>query len=448
MTEPLQFTEEQKKAYKAVIAPNATPEQWTYFITECERRALIPGTHVVFSVRNANEYDPRLKQSVQVQKVALVTTINALRLIAERSGKFKGYGKFTYYYGDDNGAPTVTSAIPLGRIPHAVSVELFREGWAQPVFAHARFDACVQTKSDGGKQVPTAMWTKRGEEQLAKCAEASGLRIVAPEECGSLYIDEEMGGQQEPVDAVPAAAPTPTVIPPQPTVAPVVNQAAAPAPAAHTAPAPPATPAPAAQATPKPPAPAGPAPKSPPPPPPAARTAPAMPPAAPNPSPVPVAPVAEPVAVTAARVNAQADLVKATFVAGVAEQQTDLTPAEKQEMKGAMERDPDPVATPIVETIPALQVPPGTPVIDAEVPATPTERQTFLNRAAKIVRDTMEGKAKVKEAGAFLRSYFAKQAGVTDLKKITAAKWEQMISELEGIADPMAVAEKVKAGAK
>ena len=436
--EPLKFTDEQKKAYRAAYASDANDTQAALFFNECERRALIPGQHVFFQLRAAREYDKKLRQDVIVQKVTLITGINALRLIAERSGKFEGYGRFQFYYGDNDGKPTVKSDIPLGRIPHAVGVELYRAGWRNPVFAVARFDACAQFKADKSLN---RMWATRGEEQLAKCAEAAGLRMVAPEECGGLYIDEEMGNQSEPETP---AAPTPTVIPPQPTVAPVVNQAAAPAPAA---PAPPATPAPAAQATPKPPVPAGPAPKSPPPPPPAARTAPAPPPAAPNPSPVPAAPV-EPVAATAARVNAQADQAKAEFVAKVAEQQTDLTPAEKQEMKGAMERDPDPVATPIVETIPALQVPPGTPVIDAEVPATPTERQTFLNRAAKIVRDTMEGKAKVKEAGAFLRSYFAKQAGVTDLKKITAAKWEQMISELEGIADPMAVAEKVKAGAK
>ena len=186
MIEPIRFTEEQKAAYRAVIAPNATDAQWEYFCTECQRRNLIPGTHVVFQVRPAKEWNAQLQQQVTVQKVALVTTINALRLIAERSGKFKGYGRFTYYYGDADGEPTKTSAIPLGRVPHAVSVELFRDGWVQPVFAHARYDACCQTKRDGNKEVPTMMWTKRGEEQLAKCAEAFGLRMVAPEECGGL----------------------------------------------------------------------------------------------------------------------------------------------------------------------------------------------------------------------------------------------------------------------
>ena len=88
--EPLKFTEEQKRAYRAIVAPNATDAQWEYFCTECQRRNLIPGTHVVFQVRPAKEWNAQLQQQVTVQKVALVTTINALRLIAERSGKFKG----------------------------------------------------------------------------------------------------------------------------------------------------------------------------------------------------------------------------------------------------------------------------------------------------------------------------------------------------------------------
>src|SRR5258708_5816167 len=98
---PMQFTEEQKSAYRKILAPNATEEQWTYFIGECQRRELIPGVHVLFQVRNAEEFSQQLQRKIQVQKVTLVTTINALRLIAERSGKFRGYGRFTYYYADE-----------------------------------------------------------------------------------------------------------------------------------------------------------------------------------------------------------------------------------------------------------------------------------------------------------------------------------------------------------
>ena len=96
MTEPLKFTDEQRRAYRAAYASDATDDQFTLFIGECERRALIPGVHVFFQLRAAREYDKKLRQDVIVQKVTLITGINALRLIAERSGKFEGYGRFQY----------------------------------------------------------------------------------------------------------------------------------------------------------------------------------------------------------------------------------------------------------------------------------------------------------------------------------------------------------------
>src|SRR5437899_11742756 len=96
--ETLRFTPEQSLAYRQVLAPEATDVQWTYFITECERRNLIPGVHVIFQVRYSNEFDRQLQREVSVGKVVLITTINALRLIALRSGKYKGHTPFEYHY--------------------------------------------------------------------------------------------------------------------------------------------------------------------------------------------------------------------------------------------------------------------------------------------------------------------------------------------------------------
>src|SRR5208337_4764480 len=154
----------------------------------------------------------------------LITTINALRLIAERTGHYDGHGPFIYYYGQESG-DLKESKIPLGKVPHAVSVEGFRKDWKHPLFATARYDAYVQLKDDGGKKVPTLMWSSRGEEQLAKCAEAQMLRTVAPEECAGLLIDEELGNgviDKEDVTSVTS------VVLPQPIIAPPVNQAPAP----------------------------------------------------------------------------------------------------------------------------------------------------------------------------------------------------------------------------
>src|SRR5208282_800322 len=166
----IRFTLEEKVAFKAAFAPaGASEDQWNLFINECSRRALVPGKDVIFQLRSSKEYDKDLKRDVYVKKVIFITTIAGLRLIADRSGKYEGHGPFIFYYLDEDGGMR-ESKIPLGKIPHAVSVEGYRKDWKVPLFATARYDAYVQLK--GEERVPTLMWKTRGEEQLAKCCEA------------------------------------------------------------------------------------------------------------------------------------------------------------------------------------------------------------------------------------------------------------------------------------
>lgn len=223
MTEPYRYTVEQKTALRSEFAPKATDSQWQIFIDECERRALVPGTHVVFSLRTQSEYDATLNEWVKVKKVAFMTTINALRLIAKRNGTYRGRRPFQFHYRNEDNK-LYTTEIPEGTLPHAVSCEFFRDGWIEPLKSVARFDAYVQKKKNGDL---TEMWAKRSEEQLAKCCEAAGLREVAPEECGGLYIKEEWEGQEE-VPVAPNVAPERAAAPPQAIVAPAVNQNPAP----------------------------------------------------------------------------------------------------------------------------------------------------------------------------------------------------------------------------
>lgn len=232
---PLKFTDEQKRIWKANFAPDSTPDQWALFIDECERRALIPNTHVVFSLRNASEYDTITNQWITTKKVAFITTINALRLLVDRYSDahperaFKGYGATTYYYSAtaEVDCDFLEKKVPLpNRAPHAVSIEVKRKDWDSPYFVVARYDACVQMRTVDGKEVPTPMWVRRGPEQVAKCAEAIGLRAIAPEEVGGLYLKEELEASLV-QEAVPVAQVVRTVQPPAPNVAPAVNQAAA-----------------------------------------------------------------------------------------------------------------------------------------------------------------------------------------------------------------------------
>jgi phage recombination protein Bet len=225
--ESLRFTEAEKSAFRSAYAPTATDEQFNLFIQECERRQLMPGKDVVFQLRTSSEWNAELRQKTFVKKVILITTIGGLRLIAERCGRYEGHGPFTFYYGTQDGDMR-ESKIPLGKIPHAVSVEGYRKDWKVPLFATARYDAYVQMQGKDDDRKPTQMWATRGEEQLAKCAEAAMLRTVAPEDCAGLYINEEMSEVVSKEDA-PEVLVAPVAVP-MPTLAPVVNQQPAPPP--------------------------------------------------------------------------------------------------------------------------------------------------------------------------------------------------------------------------
>jgi hypothetical protein len=418
----LQFTAEQKAAYRAAYAPGATNELFDLFIIECERRELIPGKDVIFQTRTSNEYNQALNRTVAVTRPALITTIGALRLIASRTGQMDGYGVFKYWYGMAD-APGKFEAfdIPQGRIPHAVTVEIFRKDWSHSVKAVARYDAYVQKKSNGDV---TSMWEKRGEEQLAKCAEALGLKMIAPEEAGGLLISEEISNQETPLEQLKEAAgvaghcvPAEQVVVPQPTVAPAVNQAPAPTPAPVATPTqtgPVAVPVVVAPA----PAPAAPVMVR-------ATVKPVGPPrpvsGPPRPAPTPAHPIPN-------RQPAVDEPVRET-------------PAEIKEVADAVARDKDPKPAPA----------PAAPVVTPPVPAVPVavavegaptreELAAFKGRAGKILRDKLEKEGGWKGSSKPFMEFIQRVGGNTDLAKIQKAKWEEILSGLEAATPQAAVA--------
>jgi hypothetical protein len=402
--EPLKFSEEQKSAWTTAYLPTATAEQQALFFNECERRALIPGIHVVFQLRSANEYSAALGRVVSVQKVTMISTINALRLIAERSGKYEGHAPFIYYYGTEND-DLKESKIPLGKVPHAVSVEGYRKDWRIPLFATARYDAYVQMKGSGSERTPTMMWSTRGEEQLAKCCEALMLRTVSPEECAGLMITEELGNDQidrEEVTTNGANSATAVVTVPQPTIAPAVNQTKATVEVPQIV-----TPTP-AQAPVK------------------AAAASVDPKPQPTPAPAPVvtpAPAQAPVATGLFANTAPPDPANETRVF-----QTPLP------------------ATPVAAPAPVSPAAPVSP--SGETPATATEYGTFVNqRATKIIRDKLKGLMKDSEAANGVKGYLLKGSNKTVLKQISAADFERLLGRLEA-ATPEQAAEIVKTESK
>ena len=201
----LTFTDAELQALRKEYAANVSDSGFILWIEECKRRRLVPGRDIVLQIRSVKEYDEEQKKKVFKQKAVYITTIAALRKIAERTQQFGGQLPSQWVYLDDSGAPTIVSDVPLPkkdkpkeiREPWAAKATIRRKDWQEPVTVPARWGAYAQFFRTEEGTFLTSTWATRGPEQLEKCAEALALRKAFPEELGGLYIAEEMKDDQD-----------------------------------------------------------------------------------------------------------------------------------------------------------------------------------------------------------------------------------------------------------
>jgi phage recombination protein Bet len=153
------FTEEDVKTIREAYGVGATDSEFKIFMNICEQTKLNPFTKQIYFIKLNT-------------KMTTMTSIDGLRLIAERTGKYVPGRETTYTYDKAGNLYSATSYIKkLG------PDNTWHEVPATAIFA--------EYKKSG-------VWDKMPHVMLAKCAESLALRKAFPADLSGLYSEEEI----------------------------------------------------------------------------------------------------------------------------------------------------------------------------------------------------------------------------------------------------------------
>jgi len=159
-------------------------EDLVYFLYVAHKTGLDPLARQIYAVYR---WDSRLGK----EKMTIQTSIDGLRLIAQRSKLYGGQDDVVF---DTEDAPH----------PNKATVTVYRlnpkTGERMPVTASARWNEYVQT---GKERKIIGMWASMPYLMLAKVAESLALRKSFPAELSGLYATEEMAQADNPLAKLP-----------------------------------------------------------------------------------------------------------------------------------------------------------------------------------------------------------------------------------------------------
>lgn len=156
-----EFDDTKIELLKQTVCKKATDAELNLFLHVCKHTGLDPFMKQIYSIARGGQ------RTIQ-------TSIDGLRLIADRTKKYAPGKESIYSYDKDGKLLSATSYIK----------KLTEDGQWHEVSA-----TCFFSEYNPGNN---QMWKKMPHVMLAKCAEACALRKAFPAEMSGLYSDDEM----------------------------------------------------------------------------------------------------------------------------------------------------------------------------------------------------------------------------------------------------------------
>jgi phage recombination protein Bet len=173
------FTDKEKQIITDLHLKQFTKEEREFFFVLCERTKLDPITKQIYATSRSDHGKTKLVP---------VTSIEGLRVIAERTGEYRGQTA-PQWCGEDGVWKDVWTSKGY---PFAARIGVHRNGFVEPVYGIARFNAYAAFSKKDDKWVLNQFWAKLFDWMLAKCAEAQALRKAFPQQLCGLLIEEEV----------------------------------------------------------------------------------------------------------------------------------------------------------------------------------------------------------------------------------------------------------------